>query len=340
MRKLTVFLCAMLLVFVGTAFAETVIFDDFNDGNADGWLSGRSCNAPSWCGLGNWRVEDGQVTQDLGGDHYVFLIDNYPMTDQSVEAKVLWHDNGYGGLVIWRQDEDNWVYIAYPWRGNITVGEKWCNSSPPCGRDDNFSFVAYPHEFTERKWQTLKVVANSLTGEIAVYLDGEYLLTHTVGANISRNGLSGFISSNAGATFDDFRLTSDDINPEPCTVDIHPDTLNKKSKGKYITSYIELPETYSVEDIDIETVILSVNEDSIQAESSPTEIGDYNDNGIPDFMVKFDRQLVQDACGTGAVEMTLTCQNYDGVSFEGTDIVLAIEKGQEHYSEDQGSVIY
>jgi probable HAF family extracellular repeat protein len=128
--------------------------------------------------------------------------------------------------------------------------------------------------------------------------------------------------------------------PEPCTIDIHPDTLNKKSKGKYITCYIELPEAYSVEDIDIDTVMLSVNGSSISAELSPTEIGDYNDNGIPDFMVKFDRQSVQDACGTGAVEMILNCQTYDETNFEGSDTVLAIDKGQEHYSENQGSVIY
>jgi hypothetical protein len=128
--------------------------------------------------------------------------------------------------------------------------------------------------------------------------------------------------------------------PEPCTIDIHPDTLNKKSKGKYITCYIELPDAYSVEDINIETIVLSINGSLIPATASPTEIGDYNDNGIPDVMVKFDRQLVQDACGTGAVEMIITCQTYDETNFEGSDTVLAIDKGQKHYSEDHGSVIY
>jgi hypothetical protein len=118
--------------------------------------------------------------------------------------------------------------------------------------------------------------------------------------------------------------------PEPITIDIHPDTLNKKSKGKYVTSYIELPETYSVEDIDIETVMLSVGGFSISAELSPTEIGDYNDNDIPDFMVKFNRHSVQDTFEVGVVEMTLTCQNYDGVSFEGSDTVLAIDEGKKH----------
>ncbi|MBW2742309.1 MAG: hypothetical protein JRE64_26535 [Deltaproteobacteria bacterium] len=54
----------------------------------------------------------------------------------------------------------------------------------------------------------------------------------------------------------DFAVVGSTPVPEPCTIDIHPDTLNKKSKGKYITCYIELPEAYSVEDIDIDTVML------------------------------------------------------------------------------------
>jgi len=115
---------------------------------------------------------------------------------------------------------------------------------------------------------------------------------------------------------------------EPATVDIHPDILNKKSKGKYITCYIELSSAYSVENIDIETVMLSVNGSFIPSELFPTEIGDYNNNGIPDFMVKFDRLLVQDACGTGIVEMILTCQTYDGANFEGSDTVFVIDKDQ------------
>ena len=153
------------------------------------------------------------------------------------------------------------------------------------------------------------------------------------------NDNSQFQFIQGGVRFVNFAVEAAPV-PEPCTVDIHPDTLNKKSKGKYITSYVELPEAYSVEDVDIETVMLSVNGSPIPAELSPTETGDYNDNGIPDFMVKFDRQSVQDVCGTGAVEMILTFQTYDETNFEGSDTVLAIDKGQEHYSEDHGSVIY
>jgi hypothetical protein len=115
---------------------------------------------------------------------------------------------------------------------------------------------------------------------------------------------------------------------EPATLDIHPETLNKKSKGNYVTCYIELPEGYNVEDIDIATVVLMTDSVSVSAEPSPTEVGDYNGNDIPDFMVKFDRQPIQNGCNAGAVGMTVYFQTFDGTSFEGNDIVLVIDKDQ------------
>jgi hypothetical protein len=128
--------------------------------------------------------------------------------------------------------------------------------------------------------------------------------------------------------------------PEPAIIKINPDTLNIKSKGKYITCYIEIPDVYSVENIDIEKVLLIVNGSSIAAELTPTEIEDYNNNGTRDLMVKFDRQSVQDACTVGNTEMTLNFQTYDGTDFEGNDVVLIIDKGKEHSNENHGSVVY
>ena len=48
-------------------------------------------------------------------------------------------------------------------------------------------------------------------------------------------------------------------------VNIDPDTLNVKSKGKWITAYIELPEGYDVNDIDINTVKLQYNDSTVEA---------------------------------------------------------------------------
>jgi hypothetical protein len=112
----------------------------------------------------------------------------------------------------------------------------------------------------------------------------------------------------------------------PATIDFDPDTLNLQSKGKWVTTYIELQEGYDLTDIDVGTVILN---DQVQAETDPTEIGDYDDDGIADLMVKFDRSNVQEILEVGEeVEIIVAGELTDGTPFEGTDTVRVIEKGK------------
>ena len=111
------------------------------------------------------------------------------------------------------------------------------------------------------------------------------------------------------------------------TVDFDPDTLNLKSKGKVVTVYIELPEGYDVDDIDISTVMLN---GIVPALAHPTDVGDYDSDGVPDLMVKFDRSDVQDVLEPGnEVEVTVSGQLTDGTTFEGTDTIRVIEKGRK-----------
>jgi rhamnogalacturonyl hydrolase YesR len=104
-------------------------------------------------------------------------------------------------------------------------------------------------------------------------------------------------------------------------INIDPDTLNLKSQGKWITAYIELPEGYDVSDIDVSTVMLN---GEIQAELHPTEIGDYDTDGIPDLMVKFSRaDLISSIYHTLGIRhenvtLTITGQLADGTPFEGS----------------------
>lgn len=108
----------------------------------------------------------------------------------------------------------------------------------------------------------------------------------------------------------------------PATIDIDPDTLNLKSRGKWITCYIELPEDYDVADIDVSTILL----DTISAEAHPTEIGDYDADDIADLLVKFDRSAVQEILEVGEeVEITVTGELTDGTPFEGSDTIRVIE---------------
>ncbi len=116
-------------------------------------------------------------------------------------------------------------------------------------------------------------------------------------------------------------------------IDIDPDTLNLKSNGQWITCYIELEEGYDVADIDISTILLN---GIVSAESEPTEIGDYDGDGIPDLMVKFDRAEVMGTLGETIdyeegikfydVTITVTGELTDGTLFKGEDTVKAICK--------------
>ena len=80
------------------------------------------------------------------------------------------------------------------------------------------------------------------------------------------------------------------VEPPPITavIDINPDTLNLKNKGEWITCYIELPEEYNVNDVDIGTIQLTVEGKQCAIDTgAPASFGDYDGDGISDLMVKY-----------------------------------------------------
>ena len=122
------------------------------------------------------------------------------------------------------------------------------------------------------------------------------------------------------------------LAPEP-TLDIDPDTLNLRSKGRWITAYIEIYDGRDVRDIDISTLLLN---ETIPAESRPTAIGDHDEDGNPDLMVKFNRSDVQKyieglnlsggQAGRFGYEVTLTLTGMfnDGTVFECSDTIRVL----------------
>jgi parallel beta-helix repeat protein len=140
-----------------------------------------------------------------------------------------------------------------------------------------------------------------------------------------------------GSNRDNYPLMSPWTPAITAAVDIDPDTLNLRSQRQWITCYIELPESYNLSDIDISTVMLN---DTIPVslldvpapEPVPTEIGDYDSDGIPDLMVKFNRTkviefLLSKGIMYGNVTLTVTGELFDGTPFEGTDIVKVLFPG-------------
>ena len=73
-------------------------------------------------------------------------------------------------------------------------------------------------------------------------------------------------------------------------IDLDPNTLNLKSKGRWIICYVELPDGQNIEQIDLESVLLTSSGGmNIPSELIPTELGDYDSNSVSDLMIKFDR---------------------------------------------------
>ncbi|MFX1345095.1 MAG: hypothetical protein ACFFBC_05670 [Promethearchaeota archaeon] len=111
----------------------------------------------------------------------------------------------------------------------------------------------------------------------------------------------------------------DKIQTIEAICDLNPNKLNLKSKGKWITVYIELPENYDVHDIILGEILLN---DYFSPELKPFNIGDNNDNGIPDLMIKFDRSsVISNLESSQFGEMTISGRLQDGIKFKGVGII-------------------
>ncbi len=108
------------------------------------------------------------------------------------------------------------------------------------------------------------------------------------------------------------------------TIDIHPNPLNLKSRGKWITAYIELPEDHRASEINRATILLNASipvDPFWDAKPLDSVIGDYDDNGISDLMVKFDRKVfsefISEDDSLGKVTLTISGKLSNGTFFEG-----------------------
>lgn len=106
--------------------------------------------------------------------------------------------------------------------------------------------------------------------------------------------------------------------PIPAEVRIVPHTLNLSSEGKWIIVLIRLTQDCDVVDIDTNSVLL---ENEIQAEFLMV----YEQEQVA--IAKFSREEVQEILDVGEVELTITGQLTNGISFEGTDVIKVIDKG-------------
>ena len=168
------------------------------------------------------------------------------------------------------------------------------------------------HQYTI-DWDALALGEEGVT--ILVDSDGDGVFEHT-------------FSSDSELTHDEFVLQTE------TTIDFDPDTLNLKSKGEWVTAYIEFPEGYDVADINVSSILLNT---TVPVDpNAPTAIGDYDGDGVPDLMVKFDRAEVinyitanvnmTELYEKGFMTITLTINGYlnDGTPFQGSTTIKII----------------
>jgi predicted outer membrane repeat protein len=106
----------------------------------------------------------------------------------------------------------------------------------------------------------------------------------------------------------------------PAEVRIIPRTINLVSKGKWITCYIRLPESYNVAGIEYNSVFL---EQHIKSEQLSV------DEQKQVAIARFSREGLRVIINTGEVELTITGRLNDGTIFEATDIIRVIDKGEK-----------
>ena len=120
--------------------------------------------------------------------------------------------------------------------------------------------------------------------------------------------------------------------PLEAVVEIRPGALNMRSRGLFITCYIELAGGLDPAIIDVSTVMFN---DAVAAEATPFEVGDYDMDGTPDLMVKFSRRSVLDLFDEiGEIEVTVSGMTLDGQYFSGVETIRVLGQTAKKVASD------
>ncbi len=156
------------------------------------------------------------------------------------------------------------------------------------------------------------------------YIDWDALLNGEAGITLQ-------IDQNRDKIIDKIFVSDETLEPEDLflqsqtIIDFDPNTLNLESNG-IATAYIELPVGYNVNNI----ITLSIRLNKIiHSLSKPIEIGDYDKDGIPDLMVKFEREKLRSVIAPGEqIPITIIGKVFHNgryYHFKGEDIIKVID---------------
>lgn len=260
-------------------------------------------NAPTWSPKGN-KIAFTRAS-GLGSDSEIYVMN----TDGSAQTNLTNYPGLLESYATWSPDGNKIAFSRYGYGNASDIytmnadGNNQTNITNSTAADD-------------------AVPAWSPDGNKIAFLSNKFDLT---------NGDIYVMNTDGGAIA---RLTSNaanDSGPDwqsssiQASFDLKPDTLNLKSDGKFVTVYIELPQGNDVNDIDVNSVRL---QETIDAKSSPSNIGDYDNDGNPDLMLKFDRKSLEEKLAVNnSVNIKITGKLQNGTSFEGEDTLRVIKPG-------------
>lgn len=240
----------------------------------------------------------------LGSGMWFQAVNGWPGIPPTISFGLNFGGNPHGVIVdIAVIPNDEWVHLAGVWDRNGIAGTS----------------------------DTIRLYVNN---EIAAAAEGNDWGT-SVG---SRVDICGGNDQNISGKFwmDELKIwdhAKTDFFVVDAAVEIAPRKLNLKSRGKWVTCYIELPQGYFLEDIDIETVAIEkINDITVDLiyTSGPAVLGDHDGDGIDDLMVKFERaaliSILNDIDTPAGEEITLTVTGeLEGdESFEGSDTIIRL----------------
>ena len=155
--------------------------------------------------------------------------------------------------------------------------------------------------------------ANAGSAEPAISADGRYVAFPSYASNLV-----------AGDTNGEADIFVHDRFPRPelvpAKVDLHPKSLNLRSRGRSVIAYISLPECCSIHDIDPMTVKLT----KVNGEPLTTELTAFRSDvqGSNLLMVQFSRRDLNPQLASyspGEVELTIEGELNEGAAFFATD---------------------
>jgi hypothetical protein len=111
------------------------------------------------------------------------------------------------------------------------------------------------------------------------------------------------------------------VPPIRAVVDISPKSLNPSSEGRWITGRIELAAEFDLLQVDMSSIRLN---ETVAAEPRPAAVGDADQNGDPDLMVKFSRAEVAAVLGQGESAELRVSGSVGGEWFEGCDTIRVV----------------